>query len=628
VTGGQSGGSVPPDQVSSRVLAALDGLDALSAENGRTDLSARARALRERVANPFVPLLVLGRFKAGKSSLINALVGLEICPVDADVATSAMTLVRQGETFAATIFGQSGPDGERPVGRSVTKEELAAAVTESAGAFGASSVSLAEVRVPSELLRDGLCVVDTPGGGNLGPGTASALLRNLSGTRGIIFVSEANRQLTPSDRALLQELSRALPAVICVLSKCDLQVHWRDVRDVNAGFLQTLGLADLQVPTAAALRQVPAQSGADDHESGIPELSRLLRSQVLAPATVQISREAALEGRDLSGLLRVTLQAGKQAMDPATQEESLLRLRQATAAARRLVGANAEWRIFIDDGTHPGDPLGVAKGVEELVSEVPYLTGQALRAAQAKIGQYIESADLDLIHDQLEEIVESELLAAIESCQQEVRQSIGSLAARVQREFDQEATEVVAGLPSFNVATLTENTTAMQRVEEAEERRMFGVSMDHVEAFQDNIQMVIEGLAGLAVGALNPLGLITLPFSVFLSIRQIRRQKAQRHAEMRERYRSAVREYLEERTEQIEHAWLTELRRERRRLRQLFGGLAEELSRSAEEALSASERSVAAVDRHEALSRLAALDSALEKLDQLDADLAGTLEHA
>ncbi|MEK7425696.1 MAG: dynamin family protein, partial [Actinomycetota bacterium] len=55
---------------------------------GRTDLAERASIAAARLKRPSTVVCVVGEFKQGKSSLINALLGQPVCPVDDDLATS------------------------------------------------------------------------------------------------------------------------------------------------------------------------------------------------------------------------------------------------------------------------------------------------------------------------------------------------------------------------------------------------------------------------------------------------------------------------------------------------------------------------------------------------------------
>ena len=72
------------------------GQDPAAACSGPTSPSERRP--RRRGSSARAPIVcVVGEFKQGKSSLVNGLLGQAICPVDDDLATSAITLVRYGE---------------------------------------------------------------------------------------------------------------------------------------------------------------------------------------------------------------------------------------------------------------------------------------------------------------------------------------------------------------------------------------------------------------------------------------------------------------------------------------------------------------------------------------------------
>ena len=59
------------------------------------------RQQQARLRRPATVVCVVGEFKQGKSSLVNALLGQAVCPVDDDLATSAITLVRYAAEASA-----------------------------------------------------------------------------------------------------------------------------------------------------------------------------------------------------------------------------------------------------------------------------------------------------------------------------------------------------------------------------------------------------------------------------------------------------------------------------------------------------------------------------------------------
>src|ERR1044071_7163634 len=93
----------------------------------RPDLAGRLGKTRKGLADPSVHIVVAGEFKQGKSSLVNALLGAPVCPVDDDVATALPTYVRHGaEAKAHLLF-----DGDPPRREEIAMDDVRGHVVES-----------------------------------------------------------------------------------------------------------------------------------------------------------------------------------------------------------------------------------------------------------------------------------------------------------------------------------------------------------------------------------------------------------------------------------------------------------------------------------------------------------------
>src|SRR6185503_1215894 len=93
-----------------RAVVDIDRVRGMAVESGRTDLVARLDQTRTRLTGRDVQVAVVGEFKQGKSTLVNALLRTDVCPVDADIATAIPTIIKYGSrpSVAAHL---AGPDG-------------------------------------------------------------------------------------------------------------------------------------------------------------------------------------------------------------------------------------------------------------------------------------------------------------------------------------------------------------------------------------------------------------------------------------------------------------------------------------------------------------------------------------
>jgi predicted GTPase len=76
------------------------------------DQNSRAIELRERLCDRELIISVIGKFKAGKSSLINGLLEEELLPVGIIPLTTVVTEIRKAKSFRAVVCFANGYEQE------------------------------------------------------------------------------------------------------------------------------------------------------------------------------------------------------------------------------------------------------------------------------------------------------------------------------------------------------------------------------------------------------------------------------------------------------------------------------------------------------------------------------------
>ncbi|MGZ4492507.1 MAG: dynamin family protein [Nocardioidaceae bacterium] len=141
--------------MSDQLTESVRSLVGMAADRARDPLSrAQLDDARRRLSEP-LRLAIAGRVKAGKSTLLNALVGEELAPTDAGECTRLVTWYIGGPTPRVIAYRRDGRSEQRPFSREAgaLEVDLGAPVEE---------VDHLEVTWPSSRLRE-VTLIDTPG---------------------------------------------------------------------------------------------------------------------------------------------------------------------------------------------------------------------------------------------------------------------------------------------------------------------------------------------------------------------------------------------------------------------------------------------------------------------------------
>ncbi len=331
--------------------------------------------------------VVVGEFKRGKSTLVNALLQTAVCPVDADIVTAVPTLVRYGEPPGLTVYRQAEV-GQEPVEEEAPLDQIARYVAESNGMppSGAAAelgrLQSVTVQVPHRMLRSGLCMLDTPGVGGLDSVHGQLTLASLDRADAVLFVTDAAQELTAPEMAFLRTAIERGPVAALVVTKTDLYPHWRRIVELDRGHLADAGLDLPVLPVSSFLRLRAAHQPELNGESGFADLVEFLATAVVVPGTKRAAATVAHDVDFVAGQLAQESDAERVVLaTPADSKEVLADLDRARRRAAGLTSPTATWQQSLADG------------IADLVADVEHDLQGRLRTVLREVESIIDEGD-------------------------------------------------------------------------------------------------------------------------------------------------------------------------------------------------------------------------------------------
>ena len=200
-----------PDDSAGPLLAALDELSGLGGDDDRATLD----ALRGRLADQRLRVLVAGEAKRGKSTLVNALLGRPLLPAGVTPLTALATTVRYGRDEGVRAVFRGGRAASFPLAA------LGDLVTERGNPGNRRDLASVTVVADAPVLARGVELVDTPGTGSVYAHNTTAAEAALSAMDAAVFVLTADPPVSASERELMARVAGLSVTMFVVLNKAD-----------------------------------------------------------------------------------------------------------------------------------------------------------------------------------------------------------------------------------------------------------------------------------------------------------------------------------------------------------------------------------------------------------------------
>jgi GTP-binding protein EngB required for normal cell division len=176
-------------------------------------------------------LAVVGQSSRGKSTLMNAVLGMDRLPTGIVPITSVITSVSYGSRERVRLFFQNSIlYHEAPL------SELPNYITEQGNPGNQRKIEVAEVQLPAEVLQRGFLFVDTPGFGSVIAENTETTKRFFPKADAFLFVTSFDIPFSAEELGFLREACARHRKVFFIVNKADLVS--RDQYDAFLSFIR------------------------------------------------------------------------------------------------------------------------------------------------------------------------------------------------------------------------------------------------------------------------------------------------------------------------------------------------------------------------------------------------------
>ena len=276
--------------------------------NTQTPFSMRLSSLRERLAQQRLQLAILGQFKRGKSTFINALLGVPLLPAAVIPVTAIATFIAWGDKPLARVSFASErvPEECGASDPKTIRDFLFGFVAEEANPHNRLGVAKAELFYPAPILSDGTVLIDTPGIASTLTHNTEAAFRVLPECDAALFILATDPPITAAELDYLDQIKSKVSRIFIIVNKIDYVAA--EERKSLIGFLRkvlherALLSEDNAIFQISARHGLAAKLGNDGgrlEQSGLIEVEKHLLGYLATEKTRTLEHAIRLKATDI-----------------------------------------------------------------------------------------------------------------------------------------------------------------------------------------------------------------------------------------------------------------------------------------------------------------------------------------
>jgi GTPase SAR1 family protein len=295
-----------------------------------------AEETADKLAGRGLYVAVIGEFKRGKTTLVNALLGADLLPTGVLPVTAVPALVRFGMRPRVTLRLLDGSEVESDIG------ELQGYLTEQENPGNRRGAREAIIEYPAAVLESGLILVDTPGTGSVHLHNTQAAMDFLPRVDVALLVLSVDAPFSDSEERLLEDVARTAARIAICLNKVD-RLTPDETREAFE-FVRAR-VAALRGPSDVTVFPISARGG--DADSGLGALTAWLRNDLATAQISLLSERAVRVGTTLLSLVDATLQLEAAAAAQPARDAAAARTAFAAAQDALVVAVDEESTLLL-----------------------------------------------------------------------------------------------------------------------------------------------------------------------------------------------------------------------------------------------------------------------------------------
>lgn len=179
------------------------------------------RYIQQTMSHPNYDIVVCGEVKKGKSTLLNAIIGQDILPVDNEIATSQVFRISNSAVESYALVFDDG--SQQPISRGELSKygSQTDANLYGSNSFNGKTIAHIQINIPVEFLPENVSLVDTPGLGAIYKSHEWITQNYVKKAAGVLFVFDPKTPLVKAEEDFIRKILKTTQHIMFVMTKID-----------------------------------------------------------------------------------------------------------------------------------------------------------------------------------------------------------------------------------------------------------------------------------------------------------------------------------------------------------------------------------------------------------------------